>query len=80
MNNDYPLESELRSNFIEKKKSSMNSMQTFFKTMSGGNKDMVCVSYEISLLFAKKNHIPMAKKLLESLLIAARNLGDPKVK
>jgi len=81
MNDKYSLGSKLRSEFIEKKKSSLNSTQTFFKTLSEETKDRASTSYEINLLIAKKKKsYSVGEEIIkESLLIAARNFKDPKI-
>jgi hypothetical protein len=57
-NTKYPINSELRADFISIKKTFLSNQQTFFKDASTQQESMAKVSYEISLLLVStKNSI-----------------------
>ena len=80
INTQYPISSELRKDFIAKKRSYLTSQQSFFTKANEQSNNAVVASYEITLLLArKKKPFTDAEEIIKpSLKIAARMLGDKK--
>jgi len=79
--NKYPMDSDLRRDFIAKKEKGMISQQSLFSKVVDHNRSTVVASYEIALLLAKKKKpFTDGEEIVKPVLdIAARMLGDKKM-
>lgn len=77
----YPLCSDIRREFIEKKRSSFSNQQSMFTKLHDKNKNALVASYEIAMLLAKKKKpFTDGEELIKPAFeIAARMLGDKNI-
>ena len=81
LDNKYPLDSDLRREFIDKKEKGMNIQQSLFSKKQDQNKSAIVASYEVALLLAKKKKpYTDGEEIVKPVLdIAAKMLGDKKI-
>ena len=80
LTNKYPLGSDIRREFIERKEIGVISQQSMFLKLQDQNKSALVASYEVALLLAKKKKpFTDGEEVIKPVLeIAAKMPGDKK--